>query len=104
MTRFPLHFFQTTNLYSDLGGNLGFYLGLSIIGAFELCELLMDLLISSIATPVHKRTTKKSAKNVGQASHTQNEGKDRENGKGDSSTEKVKRKGKSAGRENGNVV
>ena len=50
---------QLTNLYSDLGGNIGFYLGLSIIGLFEFIELLLDLVGSVWRNYVHDQKCKK---------------------------------------------
>ena len=38
-------YFQITSLLSDIGGQLGFWIGLSIIGCVEVIELLVDLAI-----------------------------------------------------------
>ena len=43
--RVPL-LLQKTNLISDQGGQLGLWLGLSLLTMFEMVELLWDLLVS----------------------------------------------------------
>ena len=36
-------FFQFPSLVADIGGMLGLFLGLSIVGVFEIVELIFDL-------------------------------------------------------------
>ena len=46
---FSCHFLsQIEVLLSDLGGAVGFYMGLSVIACFELLELMIDLIRLSI--------------------------------------------------------
>lgn len=36
-------FFQDSQFYSDLGGTVGLFLGLSVLSLFELAQLIMEL-------------------------------------------------------------
>ena len=40
---YVLVFFQFPSLVADIGGMLGLFLGLSIVGVFEIVELIFDL-------------------------------------------------------------
>ena len=52
---------QVAVLLSDLGGAVGFYMGLSVIACFEFLELLIDVLrlcITKLAKPKGNKTAR----------------------------------------------